>query len=125
MIPGIYIRLAVLAACLLCAGLVARWIWKDGYNTAEQAWIAKAQESEIRALKAEAERDEAGRKVAQAAAKELGRSLAKVEIQSQVTIARIIPLLPDVDPQCVLPDGVREPISEAVERANAAGNSLR
>ena len=120
MIPGIYIRLAVLAACLLCAGLVARWIWKDGYNTAEQAWIKKAQESEIRALKAEAERDEAGRRVAEEAAKNLSRQLAQVEIQSQVTIARIIPLLPDVDPQCVLPDGVRDEIESAIERADSA-----
>lgn len=118
LIPGFYWRLAVLAACLLCIGIAARWVWKDGYRTSEREWIAKSQASEIRALKAEAERDEASRKAAIESAKALASRSAQIEVRGAEALKRVIPQLPKYDPVCNLPGAVRDSIQAEIDRVN-------
>jgi hypothetical protein len=105
-------------------GYIGYRLDRNGYDRANREWVTKAQASEIRALKAEAERDEISRQVAGEAAKELGRSLAEVEVRRVETIERIVPQLPVYPSSCDLPDSVRDEIQAQIDRANSANSGL-
>jgi hypothetical protein len=124
LIPGIYIRLAILALALGCMGYIGYRLDRNGYDRANREWVTKAQASEIRALKVAAERDELARKVASESNKALARSLAEVEVRREEVIQRIVPKLPVYSPQCDWPDSVRDEIQAQIDRANSANSGL-
>jgi hypothetical protein len=119
-----YWRIAALAACLLCVAASLSWAYRKGARDKDAEWVTKAQASEIRALKAEAERDEISRQVAGQTAKELSRSLAEVEVRREEVIQRIVPLLPEYPASCALPDSVRDDIQAEIDRIEATRSSM-
>jgi hypothetical protein len=119
-IPINWFRLAALVAALSLVGYIGYRIDRNAVERTNKAWQAKVQASEIRALRAEAERDDKAREIAEATRKEIASGLAQIKVENRLTLERIRPLLPDIDPECTLPDGVRDEIQAAIDRANAA-----
>jgi hypothetical protein len=105
-------------------GYIGYRLDRNGYDRANREWVTKAQASEIRALKVAAERDELARKIALQSAKELGRSLAQIEVRRTETIERLIPKLPDYPASCDLPSVVRDDIQAEIDRIEATRSSL-
>ena len=119
MSPILWLKVAALVAALSLVGYVGYRIDRNAVERTNKAWQAKVLQAEIKALYAEIERDEKARIVAAQAQKDLSRELAQVTIQNRLTLERIRPQLPDSDPSCLMPDGVRDEIQAAIDRANA------
>lgn len=118
MIPAFWLRIAALALAGACVWWFSHSRYKAGYEAANTEWTLKVQAAEIEARKVADERDALAREIAGQEAKNLARRALEIEAAKSKLIAKVRPALPVYQPDCNIPESVREDIQSAIDRAN-------